>query len=245
MKEINFSIINWSAWTPGLDNKKDWQDWANNQKCISTDKLMSPIIDFIPQIQRRRLSQLTKMSLKTAFECSEGYNNIESVFASRYGELSQTLKLLKSIFNKEDLSPAGFSLSVHNTAAGLYSVIDKNTKPYTAIAAGEITFEAAFLEALGRLQYQEYILLVVSEEYVTEMQDKLMPLFSPFSTAFLLGKIGKVKINATIGETRNIPAYSKQDISFSFLKWLISNQINEKNEKFSTRLISFEKIKND
>ena len=130
MKEIDFNIINWSAWAPGLENKEDWTNWASGQKSFSNDQELSPTIDFIPSIQRRRLSLLTKMSLKTAFECSKTYGNFESVFASRYGEIGQTLKLLKSINQKEDLSPAGFSLSVHNTAAGINSVINKNTKSY-------------------------------------------------------------------------------------------------------------------
>jgi len=230
MKEINFSIINWSAWAPGLETIDDWTEWALNKKSISDDFTLSPNIDFIDAMQRRRLSQLTKMALKTSHDCLQNHeNNIESVFASRYGELKQTIKLLKAISDKTEVSPAGFSLSVHNSAAGINSIITKNTAAYTAIAASEMTFEMAFIEALGRLQNQEKILLVVGEEYVKE----IIEAGAPFTVALLLAKNDGQKISATFGEKK----LQHENSALSFLKWLIADT----DKIFPTKLISFAK----
>ena len=235
MKEINFSIVNWFAWAPGLENKEDWRRWANDKKLFSADLTLSPTLDFIEPLARRRLSQLTKMSLKTTFECGKEYgNNIENVFASRYGELNQTLKLMKSISDGESISPAGFSLSVHNSAAGINSVTSKNKKSYTALAACEMTFETAFLEALGRLQNQELVMLTVGEEYVKEIS---APQFMPFSLSILIGKNDGEKIKAAIGDSKKNPNYDQENLSLNFLRWLIDSN----DSVFSAKLISFTK----
>jgi hypothetical protein len=187
MKEVGFSIINWDAWAPGLVSHADWQAWAEGNKTISEDYSTAPPTDNIPPMQARRLSNLTKMSLKVALSCTKKGENIESIFASRYGEWNQTLKLLRSISDKEDVSPAGFSMSVHNTAGGIYSIINENTAAYTAIAACSATFEAVLVEAFGRLQTQKYVLVVVAEEAVPPIYEGIFPeSFTPFALGLLL-----------------------------------------------------------
>lgn len=189
MTEINFRIEDWSAWAPGLEDKKDWIAWANKEKTVSPDHSKSPKIDFIPAMSRRRLGQLTKMSLKTSFDCTKNLNNIISVFASRYGEWQQTVKILQSISEGSEISPAGFSLSVHNTAAGIHSITSKNKSPYSAISANEMTFQTALIEALGRLQKQQNILLVIGEENTPEIyKEKFSQNSHPFAISLLLSK---------------------------------------------------------
>ncbi len=175
MKEVGFSIINWDAWAPGVVNHDQWKEWAKDKISISADYSTTPPIDNIQPMQARRLSNLTKMSLKVALACTKKGENIESVFASRYGEWTQTLKLLRSISDKEDVSPAGFSMSVHNTAGGIYSIINENTAAYSAIAGCSATFEAALIEALGRLQTQKNVLLVVAEEAIPPIYEGIFP----------------------------------------------------------------------
>lgn len=220
MKEIGFNILSWSAFAPGLENEEDFYNWTNDKKSILDDFSLAPKVDFLPPIQRRRLSQLTKMSLKVAYDCSKNLQNIESIFASRYGELSQTIRLLKSIENKEEFSPAGFSLSVHNTASGLYSINNKNNAPYTAIAASEFTFEAALIEAVGRLQAQKNILLVVAEEYVEEISPDKKSSHIPFALAILLENGNKIKLT----KNQSIKNISSKNMALDFIKWFLKNE---------------------
>ena len=70
------------------------------------------------------------------------------VFASRWGEIGVTVKLMKQFHADREMSPAGFSASVHNAAPGAFSLLTRNHAPYTAIAARERSLEAGILEAL-------------------------------------------------------------------------------------------------
>jgi hypothetical protein len=122
---------------------------------------------------RRRLSQNIKMALYVAHFASNKAENItKSVFASRFGEWQQTVKLLEAYCIEDTISPAGFGLSVHNAAAGLASVIYGNKKPYVAIAAGENTISVAMLEALLSIDDGD-VLFVYSDEASPELYKAL------------------------------------------------------------------------
>ena len=71
------------------------------------------------------------------------------VFASRWGEIGVTLKLMNQFHADGEMSPAGFSASVHNAAPGAFSLLTKNHAPYTAIAARDRSLEAGLLETLA------------------------------------------------------------------------------------------------
>ena len=88
------------------------------------------------------------MALRVAFDVATG-QPLPSVFASRHGELNRTMELFAQLCQREPLSPAGFSQSVHNTASGLYAIVAANTQPSTLISAGPTTLMMALLEALA------------------------------------------------------------------------------------------------
>ena len=233
MQNIDFNIKNWFAWSPELETKDDWLAWANNQKSFSENNSnKSPLIEFVPLLQRRRLSQLTKMSLKVIFECLQDYKetdqNINSVFASRYGEWRQTFNLLESISNQEELSPAGFSFSVHNTVAGLYSLIFNNTASYTSLSANEYTFMTALIEALGLLQNTKEVLLIIADENTPELYKETFPFPSiPFAIAFLLDNSPKYSLSfnySPIPKTQLIS--STQITALDFLQWFLLQKNN-------------------
>jgi hypothetical protein len=235
MDEFAFSIIKWSAWAPGITTHEDFQQWAQGEKPISGDILSSPAIDKIPPLQRRRLSQLTKISLNVALNCTDKGEDIQSVFASRYGEWGQTLGLLESIAHGEDISPAGFSMSVHNTAAGIYSIINKNTAAYTAISGIDMTFDTALIETLGRLNGQENVLLVIAEEHVPDIYKNLFQKnMLPFGLGLLVGHedspgaIAKFSIKF---QNNNLPSIHALD----FLKFFLHDKGRVKSKLFEVK----------
>ncbi|HLJ62547.1 MAG TPA: beta-ketoacyl synthase chain length factor, partial [Stellaceae bacterium] len=67
---------------------------------------------------------------------------------------------------EEPVSPADFSLSVHNALAGLLSIATKNPAGHTAIAAGEDSFGFGLIEAVSTLMAspEEKVLLVFFDE---------------------------------------------------------------------------------
>lgn len=102
----------------------------------------------VPVMVRRRMSRLSRMALRVAFDVAAG-QQLPSVFASRHGELHRTMELFAQLCQREPLSPMGFAQSVHNTASGLYAIVAANTQPCTLISAGPTTLMMALLEALA------------------------------------------------------------------------------------------------
>ena len=143
--------------------KEDWQKYFDGIKDIDLE--CKPDVSFLPPMFRRKLSPLNRMIFCTSnlLSCETSFNNIPFVFSSRHGELDLSLKLINSILQKNPMSPAGFSMSVHNSPAGLYSIHNKNTQATTAIAAAEDSLKMAFIEAQAQLLANPMVLLCYAD----------------------------------------------------------------------------------
>ena len=101
----------------------------------------------IPMMMRRKLSPVGKIALSTILQCFDG-EDVRLVYASRYGELERVVKLIRQEHEDNEISPAGFSFSVHNSTIGLFSLINNLHSSYNSIAAGEDSFSAGLLDAV-------------------------------------------------------------------------------------------------
>ena len=140
-------------------------------------------------MERRRLTGVERAALSVAWQVRpEG--EVPVVFASRWGEIGVTVKLMKQFHADHEMSPAGFSASVHNAAPGAFSLLTHNHAPYTAIAARARSLEAGILEALvqgtavaGRPPYRGAVVFVFAEEATPEFY---APEFGPLQGACAL-----------------------------------------------------------
>ncbi|GIU51856.1 MULTISPECIES: beta-ketoacyl synthase chain length factor [Shewanella] len=176
--QLVFDILSWGAWSVDFQDKESWRQW-DPSATSSSDNKTSPALAHVPAMQRRRFSRLTKMMLTAAHDCQPA-NDCRSVFASRHGELTRTLGLLKDIVAKEALSPLAFSQSVHNTASGIYGIVSGNTAPSTSIAAGEETLSQAFIEAYAQLAENPAPVLLVFGD------DPVPPVYNQYTQEFEL-----------------------------------------------------------
>lgn len=120
---------------------ENFKYWRADENSAEAD------VSFLPALQRRKLSGMERTVAHLAHLLCADKGNFTSVFASRFGEFNRIVKLLK-IFNREgEVSPNGFSSSVHNSAIGAQSVLLKNKGNYTAISAMEDTLEMGLIEA--------------------------------------------------------------------------------------------------
>lgn len=149
MAYANFNIIDWHAISAGIESKDAWRQWqGNNFTWLQGEKAS---VDKIPAMARRRMSSLSKLAVQTALTLAQDQQVDYLIFASRHGELTRTCALLEDILKGEDASPIAFSQSVHNTAAGLFTITAKKAIPVTSIVAGENTFHSALIEAAAYL----------------------------------------------------------------------------------------------
>ena len=67
------------------------------------------------------------------------------------------------------VSPAGFSVSVHNSAAGMLSIHHKNTSAITSIAAGEKSLKMGLVEAVSQVRQCKKVLMIYADEKLPEI----------------------------------------------------------------------------
>jgi hypothetical protein len=140
-----FAVADWWAWTAGRETRKSWQDWANGHP----DAAAGENDNTLPATLRRRITPIGQRMLQAGAICT-GPEPLY-VFASRHGEMTRTLSILTGMTSQNEMSPADFSLSVHNALAGLLSIHIRNTLGHTALASGPDTFAYGFMEALASL----------------------------------------------------------------------------------------------
>lgn len=140
---------------------------------------------------RRRTSIATKMSI-TALEraCKDAGVEMDMpvIFTSSVGEMAVTDTLCRAIAESRfPLSPTQFHNSVHNTAAGYWSMTVNSMAPMQSMAGMEDSFVMGLLEAYCQLHTGVERLLLVS--YDESMPPELLPDYQwqACSTAWVLG----------------------------------------------------------
>ncbi|MCU1128224.1 beta-ketoacyl synthase chain length factor [Stenotrophomonas maltophilia] len=149
---IEFSVVDWAAWAPGLTERSQWLRWADAPFLPVGEG--APALTEVPAMQRRRIERLGRMAIQAACWCEDAQgadSQVPLVFASRHGDVTRSMDLLASLASGEPMSPTTFGLSVHNAIAALYSIARGHRGNYLALAAGQATAEAACLEAVGLL----------------------------------------------------------------------------------------------
>lgn len=149
---IEFSVIDWAAWAPGLHDKAAWRAWADAPSPQLPRGDETPALNEVPALQRRRIERLGRIALQTAYWCDQAnVAGVPWIFASRHGDVARALQLLRTLAADEALSPTQFGLSVHNAIAALHSIATSGQGNYLAIAAGRSTAESACIEAAALL----------------------------------------------------------------------------------------------
>ena len=130
-----------------------------------------PKLDFVPPMQRRRLSPFAKMALLVAHNAVSGIKkDLPMVFSSRHGDLPKTSTLLADLADKNALSPTAFGLSVHNAIPSLFSILTNNKQAINAISAGQDSFMMALIDVYVRLKsgLADEILFIYADQKLPE-----------------------------------------------------------------------------
>ncbi|CAH0533966.1 hypothetical protein VST7929_01848 [Vibrio stylophorae] len=148
LNSLSCNILAWHALAPGYNNQQQWQAWAQ-QPSLTLESGDIPKFDAIPMMMRRRMSLNSKMAVQAALTlCQDDACQVDSViFTSRHGELGRTMETIVDLNQGEEASPMAFSQSVHNTAAGLFTIASKRKVPAISLASGNNSFAAGWVEA--------------------------------------------------------------------------------------------------
>lgn len=166
---------------------------------------------------RRRLSSLARAVLHVAHDCAQDVTDARIVFASRHGELARTTRMLESLATGEELSPTLFSMSVLNASAGLFSILQKNTAPSTAISAGSASFGHGLLEACLQLAEEPDlpVLYLYADEPAPADYEAGEPLDRPtLALGLLLDSSAATRVSCTSLATGSAPSNEAQAQAF-------------------------------
>ncbi|WP_439842530.1 beta-ketoacyl synthase chain length factor [Aeromonas taiwanensis] len=164
---LSFSLQDSQALSPGLVDEAAWQAWAQHGRWPVEPPF--PATPLLPMMMARRLSQGSRLAVQVGLSLLARHPVDYAIFASRHGELTRSMTLLQALADRQALSPTDFSMSVHNTAAGLCSIQGKAAIPMTSLAAGESSLMAGLTEAVAALQAgARKVLLVAFEGPVPE-----------------------------------------------------------------------------
>lgn len=135
---MKFSIEAVFGIAPGLLEDSEWDGWANSGERIDPS-LPIKNTGLLPKMVARRLSLGSRSAIDVGLNlCNKPLSAL--VFSSRHGELQRAEKILLSLNKNQTVSPTDFTMSVHNTAVGNYSIFCKLISPATSFLLGSIPF---------------------------------------------------------------------------------------------------------
>jgi hypothetical protein len=139
----------WATQAPSWATYRAWRTGGG-----APEPVARPAPSLLPPNERRRAPDTVLVALEAAqaacIDAGRDPANLPSVFVSTYGDLAITDHLCRTLATApQELSPTRFHNSVHNAAAGYWTIGTGAMEPATAISAGPAGFAMGLLEALA------------------------------------------------------------------------------------------------
>ncbi len=177
---------------PGLPN------WTQAAVLLAGSTAYAPLPTVLPAptllaaAERRRTGRVVKLALAIALEATSqaGENPAElaSVFSSSGGDGHNCHELCQALsLPGREISPTRFANSVHNAAAGYWSIATGAMAESNVLCAFDASFNAGLLEALTQVAVDNKAVLLVAydSEYPQPLHAK-RPLPDAFGVAIVL-----------------------------------------------------------
>jgi len=193
-------------------------DWREAAAVLSGAKPYSPAATvltapaLLPSTERRRTGRVVKLALAVALEASSRAKidpaGLASVFSSSGGDGHNCHELCQALaLAGREVSPTRFSNSVHNAAAGYWSIATGATLESNVLCAFDASFCAGLLEAVTQVVVdgQSLLLVAYDTEYPEPINSK-RPLPDAFGAALVLtpdpGPTSVARIDVALGNER-------------------------------------------
>lgn len=185
-----------SVWGPGLEG------WAASALILAGSGYVprpspAPAPALLPPNERRRTGPVVRLALAVATEAAgaSGYDpaTLRSVFGSANGDGPVVGTILDALApgTPRVVSPTAFGNSVHNAAAGYWSIATGGAQPADCVGAGDATWAAALLAAVVEVRTMQMpVLLVVYDHPLPPPLDMTRPILAPFAMALVLAPDG-------------------------------------------------------
>jgi len=193
---IGAAILGVGVWGPGLPG------WARARAVLAgrapfvPDETAPPPPALLPPTERRRAGAATRLALAVAAEASEtsgvAPGSVPGVFASSNGDGAVVGALLETLASADPLvSPTQFHNSVHNAAAGYWSIATGSAAPVTSLSGHDGSLAAGLLRAVSEVVTDDArVLLVVYDLPLPPPAAAVRPTRFAFGVGLVLGPAG-------------------------------------------------------
>jgi hypothetical protein len=180
---------------PGLDGWTSSIAFLEGRSPYISQPTVLPTPDGLPPAERRRLGRVVKLALGVGLQatCKAGAEpaTLPAVFASSGGDGHNCHEICQALSLDERLiSPTRFHNSVHNAAAGYWSIATGSRAAANAVCAFDASFAAGLLEAVTQVVVDQTRVLLVA--YDAQYPPPLLakrPIPEAFGVAFVLAPV--------------------------------------------------------
>ena len=195
---------------PGLRNWPHAADLLSGKQPYQPAATVLPIPSMLPPAERRRTGRVVKLALAIASQAASSAGadpaHMASVFAASGGDGHVCHEICEALAQPaREVSPTRFSNSVHNVAAGYWSIATGSMAESNALCAFDASFVAGLLEVLTQIAVDQrpVLLAAYDSEYPQPLHAK-RPIPDAFGVALVLapqkGVRSIARIEATLTE---------------------------------------------
>jgi hypothetical protein len=181
---------------PGLDGWTSSIPLLEGRSAYISQPTVLPTPDGLPPAERRRLGRVVKLALgvglQATSEAGVDPTVLAAVFASSGGDGQNCHEICQALsLDERMISPTRFHNSVHNAAAGYWSIATGSKAASNALSAFDASFAAGLLEAVTQVVVDQTRVLLVAYDapYPPPLFVK-RPIPEAFGVAFVLAPVG-------------------------------------------------------
>lgn len=192
-------VIGVSVWGPGLEG------WAASRAILAGEAPYvphpspAPLPALLQPTERRRTGPVVRLALVVAQEAAAASGlppgSLRSVFGSSNGDGVVVGGILDTLARTADgeraVSPTGFHNSVHNAAAGYWTIATGSREPATCLGCSDHTWAASLLTAMVDVSGEgRPVLLCCYDHPLPAPLQALRPTTDPFGVGLVLRPAG-------------------------------------------------------
>ncbi len=201
---------------PGLDNWPAARAVLNGQLAYAPATTALPAPAMLPPAERRRSGPLVRAALAVGAEAGAGHDlaTLATVFSSSGGDGVNCHELCEMLASSDrQVSPTRFHNSVHNAAAGYWSIAAGAMETASVLCAYDGSFGAGLLEALVQVVVDGVpVLLIAADTGYPEPLRSARPIPDAFGVGLLLSPRRGPNSIACVSAALSGLAISRMDI---------------------------------
>jgi Beta-ketoacyl synthase, N-terminal domain len=180
---------------PGLDGWTSSTAVLEGRSAYISQPTVLPTPDNLPPAERRRLGRVVKLALGVGLQATSAAGVdptvLAAVFASSGGDGQNCHEICQALsLDERMISPTRFHNSVHNAAAGYWSIATGSKAASNALSAFDASFAAGLLEAVTQVVVdQTRVLLVAYDAQYPPPLFVKRPIPEAFGVAFVLAPV--------------------------------------------------------